>query len=195
MTVLMAEKALELATKAHEGQIDKAGQPYIFHPMSVVKAVEESLNEYTVSEEDMDVIKCAGYLHDVIEDTKYTLDDLRIMGFNDTVIKALDVLTKRSYETYEMYILRLVLSSNPVARLIKIEDLKQNINLTRLTGIDEDDVDRTMKYVEVLKFLIVCEKSAAGRGSQGEYWLRRNLKESTDLYLKGILGKLAESIR
>ncbi len=128
----MLEKAIIIATKAHRGQKDKALKPYIFHPMRVM------LN---VSSEDEMI--CA-VLHDVIEDTTMTLEDLREEGFNESIINVLEILTKKENESYDEYIERII--GNKIARIVKIADLKDNMDLSRIKSPDEDDYRRLEKY-------------------------------------------------
>lgn len=105
--------AKEIATIAHEGQLDKGGFPYINHPASVASAL------------DGDVLRAIGWLHDVVEDTEWTLDDLRRQGVSEDVVAAVDVLTRRkNEETYSEYIVRV--SHNELARQVKVADLWHN---------------------------------------------------------------------
>lgn len=126
------EKAILIAATAHQGQVDKAGAPYILHPLRVMfscKTQEEQI---------------CGVLHDVIEDTYMTLDDLRKEGFSETIINAIDALTKRSGETYEEFINRILLS--PIACQVKLADLRDNMDLTRLSQANKADYARVKKY-------------------------------------------------
>ena len=126
------EDAILLAVEAHRGQVDKVGQPYILHELRVMFSLD--------SEKE----KIVGVLHDVVEDTKYTLDDLRGMGYAEDVLAALDCLTKREGERYEAFIERI--KQNPIARRVKIADLQDNLDLTRLAEITQKDVERLKKY-------------------------------------------------
>ena len=105
------ERAIEIARKAHEGQVDKAGAPYIGHPLRVMDRVPEEA-------------KIAAVLHDVVEDSSVTLSDLRAEGFPESVVEAVEALTKRPGETYELFILRA--ASNDIARTVKLADLHDN---------------------------------------------------------------------
>ncbi len=134
------EQAISVAIKAHSGQIDKAGQPYILHPLRLMLKFE-------TTEE-----KIVAVLHDVVEDSDFTFDKLRDIGFPSFIIEALDCLTKRENEAYQTFISRL--SKNELARKIKIEDIKDNLDLTRLTQVNEKDFLRIKKYSEALRFLI-----------------------------------------
>lgn len=133
------EKAINIAIKAHSGQVDKAGQPYILHPLRVMFRFET------------EVEMIVAVMHDVIEDSDFTSQDLAKLGFSDAVLKALDCLTKRSNEDYDSFILRV--SQNDLARKVKMEDIKDNLNLTRLDNVAAKDLQRLKKYHCALKVL------------------------------------------
>lgn len=131
--------AYKIAFDAHKGQKDRGGKDYILHPLYVAKLVQ--------SEEE----KIVALLHDVIEDTDITLDDLRASGFPESVINALDAITKRPGETYSDYLERVV--ENPIALSVKIADITHNADLSRIPNPTEKDIARTAKYNEALKYL------------------------------------------
>lgn len=133
------DKAIAISSRAHTGQIDKAGQPYILHPLRVMFKFQ---NEHE---------RIVAVLHDVIEDSEISLDDLKKLDFSTTIIEAIDCLTKRAGETYEEFISRV--SLNDLARKIKIEDIKDNMDLTRIGSINDIDLARIKKYHRALKFL------------------------------------------
>ncbi len=135
----LLEKALEFALKAHWGQRDKAGQPYILHPLRVMFNVEQPL------------AKIVALLHDVLEDTAVTANDLRSAGFTEEIIQAVKVLTRESNEDYFEYIRRIKV--NPLARQVKIADLKDNLDVTRLSTFTPTDQQRVQKYLTALKVL------------------------------------------
>jgi (p)ppGpp synthase/HD superfamily hydrolase len=124
--------AKRIATQAHQGQVDKAGQPYIWHP------------EFVASQVTGDEAKAVAWLHDVIEDTPITFDDLRAEGLSETVIEAVTALTKREDESYEMYLGRV--AANPIAKAVKLADLKHNMDTSRLSIIDDKARARLEKY-------------------------------------------------
>lgn len=130
------EKAISLALEAHKNQKDKAGKPYILHPLRLAFKFQ--------NEEQMIVAT----LHDVIEDSDLSIRDLERSGFSLEVINAIDCLTKRPGESYESFILRV--SGNELARLIKIEDIKDNLDLTRLSKLSDEDLERVRKYHNAL---------------------------------------------
>lgn len=128
----MLEKALMLALRAHQDQTDLVGAPYIMHPLRVMFEVE--------TEEEMIV----AILHDVVEDSSTTLDDLRTGGFSERVITAVDCLSRREDESYEEFIERIRL--NPLAVRVKRADLKDNMDIRRLNNLTEADIERLRRY-------------------------------------------------
>ena len=126
------ERAIAIAAKAHTGQVDKAGAPYILHPMRVMLRV-------TSIEEQMTAV-----LHDVVEDTTITLDMLLAEGFSREVVRAVDALTKRSGETYEAFVARAAM--DPIGRSVKLADLAENSDLTRIQSPTTKDIERVEKY-------------------------------------------------
>lgn len=124
-------KAYEFATIAHLGQ-KYGNEPYIFHPVRVANRLDES-DETGIA---------VAYLHDVVEDTRFTLDDLR-KGFSDEIVDAVDAITRRKGEKYFDYIRRL--SSNPIAKRVKIADLQENLS--------QGDLSLSTRYYKALKIL------------------------------------------
>ena len=136
------EKALQIAAKAHEGQKDKEGQPYILHPLRAMMSVEG---------EEAQIV---AILHDVIEDTSVTADDLRQAGFSEKVIDAVLCVTHRKDESYAEYVVRC--KGNEIARRVKLADLEDNSRLDRTILRPqrfEADVARLRKYFLSYKFL------------------------------------------
>ena len=134
------ERAIELAAAAHAGQVDKAGQPYILHPLRVM---------FRVSGEHE---RMAAVLHDVVEDTDITLDRLHAEGFPGQVIEAVDVLTKREGETRLDAAARAAL--NPVALAVKLADNAENMDLSRIAQPTEKDYARVREYGKVRDLLL-----------------------------------------
>ena len=134
-----SEKAYEIAKRAHLGQVDKAGEDYIKHPEKVASFVN--------SDEE----KAVAYLHDVIEDTELTLEDLYEYGFSKEVIEAVDIITKKRGEDYQSYLNSV--KKNKLARAVKLADLRHNSDLTRLTKVTEKDIQRKEKYQKAIEFL------------------------------------------
>lgn len=133
----MLKKALEIACKAHNGQVDKGGNPYILHPIGV------ALNCNTQQE------KIVALLHDVVEDTPITIEDLRMAGFANGIIDAVKCLTKTEGEEYKDFIKRV--STNKLATQVKIRDLKDNMDVTRLNGQKHWKLEI---YKEALEYLL-----------------------------------------
>jgi len=131
--------AIEIATKAHEGQTDKGGKPYILHPIRVANRCE------TIEQ------KIVAILHDTIEDTYVIPDDLKSQGFDDEIIEAILSVTRQEGESYNHFIERC--NSNKIGRQVKIADLKDNLDLSRLESISEKDLPRLQKYLRALKRL------------------------------------------
>ncbi|MBN2432260.1 MAG: GTP pyrophosphokinase [Acidobacteria bacterium] len=138
MTLL--EKALLLALRAHLGRTDKAGQPYVFHPLRLLLTLD--------TEEE----KMTALLHDVVEDSDITLEELRQAGIPETVVQAVDALTRRKpEESYEEYIERAARHS--VARRVKQADLRDNMDISRLTELTARDIQRLTRYLHAWRFL------------------------------------------
>lgn len=139
------EKALEIAFVAHTGQKEKSGADYILHPIRVMERGETEIE------------KICGVLHDVVEDSDLTFDDLKNEGFSNDVISVLKCLTKISDdEDYDNFIDRVI--QNPIAIKVKINDLLDNMDITRLKEIDERDMKRLNKYLKAylkLKILTI----------------------------------------
>ncbi len=135
----LTKKALKLCFEAHEDQVDKTGMPYVFHPFHLAEQMTDEVS-----------VACA-LLHDVIEDTDFTLDDLTAMGFPAEVTEVLRLLTHDKSVDYMDYI-RCV-SKNTIARRIKIADLTHNSDLTRLDTVDELALKRNEKYKRALRIL------------------------------------------
>jgi (p)ppGpp synthase/HD superfamily hydrolase len=135
----MLEQAIHLAIRAHAGQRDRAGTPYILHPMRVMQTLE--------TEEE----KVIAVLHDVIEDSTITFDDLNQYGFPPRVISALKLLTRDKNTPYEEYIA--ALAPDPIARKVKLADLFDNMDVGRIDKITDEDVQRLNKYMRAAEFL------------------------------------------
>lgn len=135
----MTKKAMKLCYEAHKEQSDKSGLPYVFHPFHLA---EQMKTEQTVT---------VALLHDVVEDSDYTLEDLIQMGFPATVTDAVDLLTHRDGEDYLEYVRKI--RNNPIAREVKIADLMHNSDLTRLDEITDRARERREKYQKALSVL------------------------------------------
>ncbi|WP_338586332.1 HD domain-containing protein [Pseudomonas sp. MAG733B] len=126
------ERAIAIAAGAHEGQVDKGGAPYILHALRVMLKVS-TLEERIVA-----------VLHDVVEDCDISLDELRAEGFSETVLAAIKSVTKVPGEAYEDFIARA--AQNPIGRVVKLADLEENSDLSRIAQPSWDDLERIEKY-------------------------------------------------
>ena len=133
------KKALKLCFEAHKNQLDKSGMPYVFHPFHLAEQME---TEETV---------VAALLHDVMEDTDYTAEDLKEMGFDGDILEALLLLTHQDGVDYMDYVKKI--KSNPIARAVKLADLTHNSDLTRLDTVDQKALERKEKYKKAIEFL------------------------------------------
>ncbi len=128
----LLEQALELALRAHRRQKDRAGQPYILHPLRVMCRVQKPSE------------RIAALLHDVVEDSDISLEDLRAHGFPEKIVHAVDCLTKREGESYDEQIRRA--KSDPIAARVKLADLEDNMDVRRSGELGEKDLARFNKY-------------------------------------------------
>ena len=135
----LTKKALKLCFEAHKDQVDKTGLPYVFHPFHLA---EQMKDEYST---------VSALLHDVVEDTEYTFEDLQAMNFPNEVIEALKLLTHKEGVPYMDYVK--ALSINPIAKAVKIADLMHNSDTSRLDVVDEWALKREEKYKKALEFL------------------------------------------
>ena len=136
------EKAEAMARKAHAGAVDKSGKPYIEHPERVAARLEKP-------EE-----KVVGWLHDTVEDTDLTLEDVR-QEFGPDTAEAVDAISHREDEPWAAYLMRV--KANDVARAVKISDLIDNSNLSRIPKVQPKDVKRQAKYNRALYLLMDVE--------------------------------------
>ena len=136
----MLEKAIDIAVEAHRGHIDKAGKEYILHPMRVMLR----------GRNDTEMI--IGILHDVVEDTPVTLDMLRLEGFSEEVLAALDCITKHKGESYGAFIDRVL--ANPLATQIKLYDMEDNLKRDRIPYPTPKDEARFQKYEKYHKIIL-----------------------------------------
>lgn len=134
------EIAIQIAIEAHKGQLDKSGSPYILHPLHIMNSVN-----------GLDY-KIVAVLHDVIEDTLLTYDDLISKGIDKEFVDSILILTKEDLDSYMEYIEKI--SHNKYATVVKIEDLKHNMDLTRLNRkITNKDLERNKKYMKSYFYL------------------------------------------
>lgn len=164
-------RAIEIATEAHKNQLDKAGQPYILHPERV------SNRGKNITE------KICGMLHDVVEDSSWTFEQLEKEGFEKEIIEVLKLLTRQPHEDYGTFIERVC--THPVAVAVKIYDVEDNLDVTRMEQLTEKDRQRINRYLKVLPMLKEAEKrhiQAKEDNKEAAYQAQRNF------YMGCILG-------
>lgn len=135
------EQAISLAAKQHEGQVDKANAPYILHPLRVM------LNTPTIQH------KIVAVLHDILEDTETTIEDLYQFGFQEHIIDAIVALTKKQGETRLEAAQRA--RQNPIARVVKLADINDNMDLSRIQSPTVKDFERLKEYQQVRDLLLL----------------------------------------
>ena len=133
------KKALKVCFEAHKDQKDKSGMPYVFHPFHLAEQMD---TEETV---------IVALLHDVVEDTAYTIDDLSQMGFGKAIIDAISLMTHADGVDYMEYVR--AIKGNPIAKKVKLADLWHNSDITRLDAVDDAALNRREKYLKALAFL------------------------------------------
>jgi len=131
--------AIKVATEAHKGQLDKGGNPYILHPQAVAALLENTEN------------KIVAYLHDVIEDTDVTLDELEKLGFTYRIVNSVRILTKSKDISYDDYLKSVKKDSN--AWHVKMADIRHNMDISRIPEPTAKDFSRIEKYKKALAFL------------------------------------------
>lgn len=135
----MTKKALRLSFDAHKDQLDKSGMPYVYHPFHLAEQME--------SEETVTV----ALLHDVVEDTDYTIEDIIAMGFPKSVTDALTLMTHDKTVPYMDYVAKI--KTNPIAKAVKLADLRHNSDTSRLDIVDEKTKNRLEKYADAIQLL------------------------------------------
>lgn len=133
------KRAMKLCFEAHKEQVDKSGMPYVFHPFHLAEQMHDE--KATI----------VALLHDVIEDTDYTFEDLRSAGFDNEIIEALKLMTHDDSVPYMEYVT--AIKSNPIASAVKLADLEHNSDLSRLDVIDEKALKRKEKYATAIALL------------------------------------------
>ncbi len=133
------KKAINLMFKKHKDQVDKSGLPYVFHPFHIAEQMKD---------ENTTIV---ALLHDIVEDTDTTFEDLKEMGFNDKVIDALKLMTHNKDEDYFKYVEKI--GKNPIARKVKIKDLEHNMDTSRLDVVTKKDKERVKKYIRCHNYL------------------------------------------
>jgi len=137
----MLGKAIKIAVSAHDGQTDKGGNPYILHPLWVMNKVRHLGEDYMI----------AAVLHDVVEDSNWTIEELEDAGFKFEILEAIRLLTHRHKVNYDAYIA--FIKRNEIAKQVKLRDLEHNSKITRLKGLRPKDLERLEKYHKAYTFL------------------------------------------
>lgn len=140
----MLDVAMKIAVEAYSGKKDKGGNPYILHPLRVMMSF--------IDEE----FRVIALLHDVIEDSNYSLDYLEDNRISNECIRIIDILTRKKYQSYEEYIIKI--SEDRKASLVKMIDLQDNMSILRLPHIMEEDINRIRKYHNAWNFLYSLHK-------------------------------------
>ena len=135
----LTKKALQLSFEAHKDQVDKSGMPYVYHPFHLAEQMD---TEETV---------IVALLHDVVEDTDYTLQDIADMGFPQTVVEAIALMTHNDSVPYMDYVARI--KQNPIAAAVKLADLRHNSDTSRLDVVDDKTTERIQKYQRAIALL------------------------------------------
>ena len=135
----LTKKAMKLCFAAHKNQVDKSGLPYVFHPFHLAEQMEDELSTVVA------------LLHDVVEDSSYTFADLKDMGYPAAVLEALTLLTHDDETPYLDYVANI--KDDPIARAVKLADLRHNSDLTRLDHVDEKALERVEKYRKAMELL------------------------------------------
>jgi hypothetical protein len=148
------ERAIAIAAEAHAGQIDKAGQPYVLHPLRVM------LRLATAEE------RVVGVLHDVVEDCRdWTIERLQAEGFSEAVLRAVEAVTSREGEPYEDFIARA--ADDPIGRRVKFADLEDNCDLQRINNPTRKDYERIEKYKRAISYIRLLDSIDEDPSSSG----------------------------
>ena len=134
------ERAIEIAARVHAGQVDKGGAPYILHPLRVMLRVAPGAQQIVA------------VLHDVVEDSDVTFEDLKREGFAAEVISGLRSVTKVAGESYEDFVARA--ARDPVGKAVKLADLMENSDLSRIAEPSQKDLERVEKYGRAIAYLM-----------------------------------------
>ncbi len=141
------EQAISLAVEKHRGQTDKSGEPYVLHPMRVMMRVRERGGS--------EAAQCAAILHDVVEDTGTTLEDLRKAGFSEEVVRGVEAVTKQPGDKgdagYQGFVERA--AADPIGRMVKLADLEDKMDLRRLDEVGEKGMRRLERYLRAWRYI------------------------------------------
>lgn len=158
---VLTKKALKISFDAHKNQVDKSGMPYVYHPFHLAEQMDDELST------------CVALLHDVVEDTDITLDELKSNGFPDEVIEALSLMTHRDNVPYLDYVR--AMKDNLIARKVKLADLAHNSDLTRLNKVDNKAIERVEKYKQAILILERAERQSKIKKVSGKQTICCNI--------------------
>jgi (p)ppGpp synthase/HD superfamily hydrolase len=133
------KKAMKLCYEAHKDQVDKTGVPYVFHPFHVAEQMKD------------EAATIVALLHDVVEDTDYTLEDIAAEGFGQEIVEAVALMTHEDDVPYLDYVAKL--KDNPIAKAVKLADLAHNSDQSRLGEIDDETKQSLEKYKKAISLL------------------------------------------
>lgn len=136
----LLSKAILIAPKAHEGAVDKGGHPYILHTLRVMTKMSD------------DISRIVAVLHDIVEDTNITFEYLRKEDFSEEILNAINSVTRRENETYMEFIRRC--KQNPIGKKVKLADIEDNSDITRISNPTKKDYDRLKKYEKAKRELL-----------------------------------------
>ena len=149
-TLDIIEHAFDVMGIAHSGQVDKGGNYYFLHPFRVSQEIKKHFT-YKHTDYDKFITECVAILHDVIEDTNITAEDLSNEGFEDAIVNRVVRMTRNEGESYMDYIKRI--GEDNICRIVKMCDLKDNMDITRLDKLNNEDFNRLKKYHKAYKYL------------------------------------------
>lgn len=149
----MKYKALDIIEKAFANKIDKAGKPYIEH----LKRVADNAKNYFEETDKLDDLETIALLHDLLEDCQdWTIEHLRAIFESSQIVNAVDILTKKHNLIYDQYIKNIAI--NKFSRAVKLADLKDNMDLTRLSVLTDEDIERVKKYHKSYIYLLKYDR-------------------------------------
>lgn len=140
----MTKKAIIFMFEKHKNQKDKSGIPYVYHPLHVAESMPD------------EITTTVALLHDVVEDTKTSFDDLKKAGFPDEVIEVIKIMTHNPKDDYFSYIEKI--GKNKIARTVKLKDLEHNMDISRINEVTITDLERVRKYKRCYEYLTNIEK-------------------------------------
>lgn len=135
----LTKKAMKIAYQAHQGQTDKTGLPYIYHPIHLAEQMQD------------EATTCVALLHDVVEDTEITIEQLGQEGFPQEVLEAIQLMTHDPAVPYMDYVREI--KKNPIAAAVKRADLRHNSDMSRLDVVDDRAIARAEKYQRAIDLL------------------------------------------